>query len=429
MTTLPRKLYVELATLCNLGCAMCVKHSAGWNCAEGLMSRTIFEALAPVFSGLETLNLNGVGESLLHPELPELIAFARARVAPHCRIGFQSNGMLLTAPLAARLVDAGLDRICFSVDSPDADQLKAFRAGAELQAIGNAFALMEGACARPGARSVDIGAETVLSARNFEALPAMVDWCAQHGASFMLVSNVLPYRSVDAGQSLYTPVSRRCLDFFTAWRSIFAAEGLDIASAYRAHLSVVRSPEQIRQIELLRAMFAEARELELQFSMTRIMDVDWELLKRVQEVLARSSERAERLGLRLQLPELVAREPRRCPFVDEPSLFVAHDGALSPCYYLWHSYSTWIGGEELAVPQTVFGNVPDDNLLEVWNSPDFLRFRDEARREEYARCGDCGVTPCDYLSGFAAPQVWDCYGAFVKCGSCPWSGGGFACLQ
>ena len=70
----PRKLYVELATLCNLRCAMCVKHSAGWECAEALMDRRTFEALAPVFPHLDTLNLNGVGESMLHPELSGFIA-------------------------------------------------------------------------------------------------------------------------------------------------------------------------------------------------------------------------------------------------------------------------------------------------------------------------------------------------------------------
>jgi hypothetical protein len=50
-------------------------------------------------------------------------------------------------------------------------------------------------------------------------------------------------------------------------------------------------------------------------------------------------------------------------------------------------------------------------------------------REEYARCGDCGVAPCDYVQGLLEPFAKDCYGAVVPCGICPWSGGGFACLQ
>lgn len=429
MTPLPHKLYVELATLCNLNCAMCLKQSAGWNCADGLMTRQTFEALEPVFHDLKALNLNGVGESLLHPELPDLIAFARARVPQECLIGFQSNGMLLTASLADRITDAGLDRICFSVDSPDAEQLKAFRSGAELATIDQAFALMRAASARPKARTMRIGVETVLNARNYQTLPDMIDWCAERGVAFVIVTNVLPYRAQDASQSLYTPISQPCLDFFAAWDKTFKAENLNIADAYRGYLAVVRKAGQERQAELMRAMLAEVRQRDLQFSMSRLLNVNWTHLEQARNVLAKSAERAASRGIRLHLPELAAREPRQCPFVSDPSLFVTHDGALTPCYYLWHGYSTWVGGEEISVRQTAFGHVPQDDPVEVWNAPDFIRFRDEARREEYARCGDCGVTPCDYLSGFAEPLFKDCYGAFVPCGSCPWSGGGFACLQ
>ncbi|PKN31487.1 MAG: radical SAM protein, partial [Deltaproteobacteria bacterium HGW-Deltaproteobacteria-20] len=198
----PRKLYVEPATLCNLGCAMCVKHSAGWDCEDALMARRTFEALAPLFPHLDTLNLNGIGESLMHPELAAFIAFARAGVPDDCVIGFQSNGMLLTRALAGEFMDAGLDRICFSVDSPDADQLERFRAGSELGQVGQAFDLMRGAASRPGARPLSLGAETVISVQNYASLPDMVSWCADRGVDFVIVSHVLPYNASDAPQSL-----------------------------------------------------------------------------------------------------------------------------------------------------------------------------------------------------------------------------------
>lgn len=429
MMTLPRKLYVELATRCNLNCAMCVKHSAGWNCSDALMERQTFEALMPVLEGLDVLNLNGVGESLLHPELPDCIAAARGRVPEGCCIGFQSNGMLLTPVLAERLVDAGLDRICFSVDSPDAAQLPLLRSGAVLETVARAFALMRQAAQRPGARSLSLGAETVLSDRNFEALPDMVDWCAAQGAGHLIVSHVLPYNAGDAARSLYVPVSQRCLELFCHWEQVFRAEGYDIRQARVAYLSVFNAAKNRRQIELMQAMMAEVSRSGLQFSLSRILSVDFGRLEHVRDVLARAAERAQELGIGLELPETAAREPRRCAFVSDPGMFVACDGTITPCYYLWHSYSSWLGGEEIPVVQGGFGRVPDDDPVAVWNAPDFVRFRSEAAGEEYARCGDCGVTPCDYLLGFAEPLARDCYGAVVPCGSCPWSGGGFLCMR
>jgi len=387
----PRALHVELATLCNLGCAMCVKHSAGWDCADALMSQATFEALAPVMPHLETLNLNGVGESLLHPELAALVAFARGRVPASCVIGFQSNGMLLTSTQAAKLVDAGLDRICFSVDSPDPGQLGQFRAGAELSQVGRAFALMRDAASRPGGRGLSIGAQIVVNAQSLATLPATIDWCADQGAGFVIVSHVLPYNASDVGRSLFVPVSQRCLDFYHEWEKTFHAEGLDVSHAYQAFYAVFRTPAQQRLVDIFLAMKEEAQRRGLQFSLPNVMRIDFKGLGRVREVFALAQDAARKKGVRLELPESAAREPRECPFVRVPSLFVACDGALTPCYFLWHAYTAWPGGAEVRVRQRVFGRVPEDDPLVVWRRPDFECFRAEARLEEYARCADCRI--------------------------------------
>ena len=424
----PRKLYVELATLCNLRCAMCVKHSAGWECADALMERRTFEALAPLFPYLESLNLNGVGESMLHPELASFISFARERAGEACSIGFQSNGMLLTPSLAARLVGAGLDRICFSVDSPDPDQLGRFRAGSELGRVAGAFAMMREAAGRPGARPLSLGAQTVVNAQTYTALPDMVAWCADRDAEFVIVSHVLPYNAADAPQSLYVSVSRRCLDFYREWEKVFEAEGLDVSHSYQAFYAVFRTPGQQRQVDIILAMKEEAQRLGLQFSLPNVMQVDFGRMESVRESFARAADVARARGVHLRLPEVAAREPRQCPFVNDHSLFVACDGALAPCYFLWHGYSAWSGGHEVLVHQRRFGRLPEDDPLEVWNRVEFARFRDEATGEGFARCGDCSVAPCDHVQGLR-PFEKDCYGQTVPCGICPWSGGGFACLQ
>jgi putative metalloenzyme radical SAM/SPASM domain maturase len=429
LLSLPRKLYVEITTLCNLNCAMCVKQSPGWDCEDGLIDRSTFESLSPVFPALDTLILNGIGESLLHPELSSFIAFARNHVPETCVIGFQSNGMLLTSSIAAELMDAGLDRISFSVDSPDAEQLKLFRSGAELSTVAQSFAIMREAAKRPGARSLSLGAETVINAHNYHSLPEMVSWCADQGAGFLIVSNVLSYNSSDVSQSLYVHASQPSLDFYAEWKKNFVAEGIDILRSYQAYYTVFRTPEQKKQVELMLAMLEDARKRNLQFSLPDVMQVDFERLERVRETFARSAEVARKNGIQLNLPTLAGSEPRQCPFVQVPSLFVAHDGTITPCYYLWHSYSNWQGNAEIRVRQRAFGRTPKDDPLAVWNSEEFATFRAEASRGEYARCGDCSVSPCDYVQGIPAPFAKDCYGAVVPCGICPWSGGGFACLQ
>ena len=65
----PTKLFVEVTTLCNLLCGMCVKQNGTGGIAEGSMSAETFEQLAPAFPHLDTLILNGIGEPLLNPHL------------------------------------------------------------------------------------------------------------------------------------------------------------------------------------------------------------------------------------------------------------------------------------------------------------------------------------------------------------------------
>jgi putative metalloenzyme radical SAM/SPASM domain maturase len=424
----PRKLHVELATMCNLGCAMCVKHSSGWECADAVMSRQTFEALAPVFPHLDTLNLNGVGESMLHPELPAFVAYARGKVRSDCVIGFQSNGMLLTPALAGDLVAAGLDRVCFSVDSPDPLEMGALRSGSLLDQVGQAFGLMRTAAAAAG-RPLELGAQTVVSRDNLERLPDTVRWCAARGAQFAIVSHVLPYTQEDAGRSLYVQPSGRSLDLFLSWRDRLAAEGLDIRQFTSAFYAFVRTPAQRRLVDGVLAMLAEARARGFEISLPNMLKVDLDLMARVRDVFRAASDLAQSLGLRLDLPSVAAREPRKCAFVQDPTMFVACDGAITPCYFLWHGYTCWPDGERVQVRQMSFGSAGRDDALEVWNSPEFRQFRDHARREEFPRCGDCSLTPCDFVQGFPEPFVRDCYDVPVPCGVCPWSGGGFACLQ
>ncbi|WP_461395713.1 radical SAM protein, partial [Deferrisoma sp.] len=113
----PTKLFVETTTRCNLRCAMCVKQTRENAVAEGDLAPEVFEALAPAFPRLEALVLSGIGEPLLHPGLERFIRRAREAMPAEGWIGFQSNGLLLDGARARSLVEAGLGRICLSLDA------------------------------------------------------------------------------------------------------------------------------------------------------------------------------------------------------------------------------------------------------------------------------------------------------------------------
>ena len=125
----PSKLFVETTSRCNLGCFMCVKQTEGSCIAEGDLSDAHFAALEPAFPALEALILNGVGEPLLHPRLEAFIRRAKDLMPEASWVGFQSNGLLLTPERALALAEAGLDKICLSVDASTPELFSQMRQG------------------------------------------------------------------------------------------------------------------------------------------------------------------------------------------------------------------------------------------------------------------------------------------------------------
>ena len=134
----PLIISVESTNACNLKCVFCNRTS---DIADGVYRRVghmdfgLYEHLVDQFAegGLFALSLNREGDPLLHPRIVDMVALAKRRGIP--RVDFITNGILLTEEMSTRLLDAGLDRITVSVDSPYADRFAALRPGADLRQI------------------------------------------------------------------------------------------------------------------------------------------------------------------------------------------------------------------------------------------------------------------------------------------------------
>ncbi len=101
----PQKIYVELTRRCNLHCRMCVKYASGSSIGEEEMSLSVFKKLLSL-ARAKTLILNGIGEPLLHPQLDQILHFARKTMPAEALIGFQSNGLLLNGKKCCNLLSA-----------------------------------------------------------------------------------------------------------------------------------------------------------------------------------------------------------------------------------------------------------------------------------------------------------------------------------
>lgn len=423
----PGKLFVETTTRCNLGCFMCVKQTDGCGMTEGEMSPERFAALEPAFPHLEALVLNGVGEPLLNPGLEGFIRKARRSMPAAGWIGFQSNGLLLTDSRAFSLVEAGLDKICLSIDAASPETFRKVREGGELLAIDRAFAALATAKERCNRPEVQVGIEFVAMRSNLGELPAALRWAAEHGASFAIVTHVLPYDEQHAVEAAYTSCTDEAIALFNEYKAKAGRQGLDLNRYFEARWKYARNPEAERIVNLVDAMKSEAKKRDIFIDLRKLLQIDTGAMEEVAAVFAQAEAAARENGLDLRLPEVTLREKRRCSFVEEGGAFVSWEGDVSPCYFLWHRYSCFASSWLQKVQPKVFGNLEQRGILDIWNDPAYRAFRENVLAYDYPNCAGCGLAPCDYVQTDEFQQ--DCHIKEVPCGACLWCTGVFQCLR
>lgn len=115
-TELPRQLYIEVTNRCNSLCASCpltYDHFVPWEPKRHL-SWVRFRHLVDQLPRIERAVLHGIGEPLLNPELPRMIAHLKQRGA---YVLFNTNAVLLDQRRGDALVESGLDELRISMDA------------------------------------------------------------------------------------------------------------------------------------------------------------------------------------------------------------------------------------------------------------------------------------------------------------------------
>ncbi|MFC7535515.1 SPASM domain-containing protein [Actinoplanes sp. GCM10030250] len=129
---LPAHLQVEVTSACNLRCTMClVRYRPPVNKLAGAMRPELFHRLVDDVP-LRQVTLQGLGEPLLSPYLPEMIA---AAVGRRIRVGFNTNATLLTRRRAEEMVTSRVDWLHVSLDGATAGAYEAIREGAHFDTV------------------------------------------------------------------------------------------------------------------------------------------------------------------------------------------------------------------------------------------------------------------------------------------------------
>jgi hypothetical protein len=167
------QVHLEPTSSCNLKCVTC--HNPLATTVKGKMPlelarRIIDEAWSEM--GVEgKLGFFIRGESVLHPQLAEMISYAR-------KVGFQklllsTNVMLCTIERARKLLQSGLSELRLSIDAVDSETFETTRAGARFDLIVKNLEDLDRANTELG-RPCHFRMHASLHRRSFERVPEFV---------------------------------------------------------------------------------------------------------------------------------------------------------------------------------------------------------------------------------------------------------------
>jgi len=120
----PRLVAWEITRRCNLACRHCRASALATPYADELTKDESFALIDDIVTFARPVLILTGGEPLLSPHLADIAEYASIR---GCRPVVGTNGTLLDAQMARRLLNAGVVRISISIDRPTAADHDAFR--------------------------------------------------------------------------------------------------------------------------------------------------------------------------------------------------------------------------------------------------------------------------------------------------------------
>jgi MoaA/NifB/PqqE/SkfB family radical SAM enzyme len=380
------QVYVEPTSECNLDCRICVRKT--WDEPTGFMDMDIFMNLLAGLRqtpSLKRVSFWGIGEPLLHPQIVNMVKMAKDLGAETQII---TNGLLLNKEKIEGFLQAGLDRLIFSIDSVSPIPKQDSRCGDVLSQVVHNINALNALREERNRQSVirfsscgptenvltnkpEIGIAFVVTKSNLHDLNLLRPLAASLGANLISITNLLPYTEEMKDEILYSlSASRFSPTTYTP---------------YQPEISLPR------------------------------MDVSLKLFYALPNLLGHTSTFNGS-------QKLTAQNESYCRFIEEGSIAVTWQGEVSPCIPLMHSYSCFILGREKRNLSCTLGNLKTEKLQDIWQGIEFQRIRDIVRRFPFAPCTDCGG--CN-LSDTNEKDCLD--NTFPVCGDCLWAKGVIQC--
>lgn len=362
------KVYVEPTNRCNIACRTCMRNV--WEVEYGRMSSDTFDHILEGLRAISpppTVFFGGLGEPLAHPEIIEMIKQVKELGT---YVELITNGTLLDEKLSRQLVASGLDVLWVSIDGAKPESYADVRLGAVLPDVIDNLVTLRNARSYAYIPKPEIGIVFVAMKQNVADLPDVLAIGRHVRATRFLVTNVLPYTPELISETLYEKTLKDVTYMSSPWLRKLSLPKMDI--------------NHITEGAFLRALHSGYN---VSFA-------------------------GNNLGVTSDV----------CTFIESGSMAIGWDGNVSPCPPLLYTHSSYLHGIKRVSYRHLIGNVNESELIELWNDPEYVAYRDRVHRFAFAPCTFCGG--CD----LSEANQEDCLGNEAPaCGACLWAQGVIQC--
>ena len=212
---------IELTTRCPLRCRMCCREGHH-HLARKDMELENFKKILPYLTDVETAVLEGWGESLLHPQLVEIIRLIKGAGS---QAGFVTSGATLNESYIADLIQAGTDFIGFSFAGARPATHDSIRANSHLSELLGHIRKLQEMKMQQKSPTPRLHIVYLLLKNNFEELPDLIDLAKDLGIEriflihMALISNawqeeqrIFAREDTDAFEKILTESAKKARD-------------------------------------------------------------------------------------------------------------------------------------------------------------------------------------------------------------------------
>jgi len=280
------------------------------------MSMETFMRIHQAMPYAHTVDFTGWGEPLLHKQIYKMIRMAADQ---ECVTTMTSNGTALNQKNRSALLNSGLDRLVISVDGMRSETYDPIRIGSSFEQLSQRIA----------------------------SLASLID----SSDTFLLLGIAFTIQEDNACD----------LDLIIPWMNSVGTRVLHLK-----HLNVLSNSGDW-DISFLRYSRPPQR-----LDPAPLHSLE----RKIHQLILQAKEAGIKVEMHSEFPMTSTLKGRHCLATPLDSVYFSYDGRMAPCCHFGHHVSRFFDGQLHPASSLFFGDIGRQSFQEVWNSPQFLSFRE-----------------------------------------------------